>query len=70
MGIDKTINTKNRIESIITQLIQSSDHEPIYIVFHCDKKQIYTAEYRAVVETFEELQRLKKQVFFKVAEVN
>ena len=70
MGINKTENTKARIESLIMELINDTDNQPVYIVFYCDKKQIYTAEYRAVVEAYYQLQENNKAVFFKIMEEN
>lgn len=70
MGINKTENTKARIESLIMELVNVSDNQPVYIVFYCEKKQIYTAEYRAVIEAFNQLQENNKSVFFKVTEEN
>lgn len=70
MGINKTENTKARIESLIMELVNVSDNQPVYIVFYCEKKQIYTAEYRAVIEAFNQLQENNKSVFFKVSEEN
>ncbi len=69
LGIDKSENVKNRINGIITELVKLSDNQPVYIVFYCDKKHIYTAEYNAVEEEFGRLQATYKEVFFKVMEV-
>ncbi len=66
MGSDRTENTKARIDSIITEIVDSTDNQPIYIVFYCSKGEIYTAEYRAVTEAFNTLQENNKAVFFKV----
>ena len=66
MGLEKTENTKARIESLILELVEEADNQPIYIIFYCDKKNIYTAEYHAVCEMFNELQANNKEVFFKV----
>ena len=66
MGIDKTENTKTRIESLILNLIEHTDNQPIYIIFYCDKKNIYTIEYMAVCDILNQLQENNKEVFFKV----
>lgn len=68
MGIDRTENTRARIESLVVGLAEGEEGYPVYIVFNCDKSRIYTAEYRAVVETFNTLQGTYKEVFFKVME--
>lgn len=68
MGIDRTENTRARIESLVVGLAECEEGYPVYIVFNCDKSRIYTAEYRAVVETFNTLQGTYKEVFFKVME--
>ncbi len=70
LGIDKTENTKARIEELITNIVENVDKQPVYIVFHCDKKNIYTTEYRAIEEAFDALQAKYKEVFFKVMEGN
>lgn len=70
MGINKTENTKARIESLIMELVNDTDNQLVYIVFYCDKKQIYTKEYNAVIEAFNQLQENNKAVFFKVMEEN
>ena len=70
MGTNKTENTKARIESLIMELVNDTDNQPVYIVFYCDKKQIYTKEYNAVIEAFNQLQENNKAVFFKVMEEN
>jgi len=69
MGVDKTENTRLRIRGIIEDVIKETDNQPVYIIFYCDKKLIYTKEYNSVVKTFEELQMENKEVFFKVSEV-
>lgn len=68
MGTNKTENTKARIESLIIELVNDTDNQPVYIVFYCNKKQIYTKEYIAVIEAFNQLQENNKAVFFKVME--
>lgn len=68
LGTDKTENTKVRIDSIVSEMVKSSDNQPVYIVFYCNKKWIYTTEYRAIEEAFCHLQEIYKEVFFKVME--
>lgn len=70
LGTDKTENTKTRIKDMITELVDKTDNQPVYIVFYCDKQTIYTLEYNAVVEAFGEAQETYKEVFFKVMEEN
>ena len=70
MGTDKTENIKIRIESLIMELINDTDNQPVYIVFYCNKKTIHTKEYNAVMEAFNQLQENNKAVFFKVMEEN
>ncbi len=70
LGIYKTENTKLRIYDKICELVEETDNQPVYIVFYCDKKTIYTTEYRAITEAFYELQEKYKEVFFKVMEEN
>lgn len=68
LGTDRIENTKARIEWMITMLVEGIDNQPVYIVFYCDKENIYTTEYRAIVDTFNVLQETHKEVFFKVME--
>ncbi len=66
MGSDRLENTKARIESLIKEIVDGTDNQPVYIVFYCSKGEIYTAEYKAVTEAFNRLQENNKAVFFKV----
>ncbi len=66
MGVDKTENTKARIESLILDLVENTDNQPIYIFFYCNKKNIYTVEYMTVCDILNQLQESNKEVFFKV----
>ncbi len=66
MGVNKTENTKARIESLIMELVNETDNQPIYIVFYCNRKNIYTIEYHAVCDILNDLQGNNKEVFFKV----
>lgn len=68
LGVDKTENTKMRINELISTMVQATDNQPVYVVFYCDKGNIYTTEYRAIVEAFNQLQTKYKEVFFKVME--
>ena len=70
LGISKTENTKIRICDKISELVEETDNQPVYIVFYCNKKTIYTTEYRAITEAFYELQAKYKEVFFTVMEEN
>ena len=66
MGTDKTENTKARIGSLVSKLVEQAENQPVYICFYCDKSNIYTVEYMAVCQAFNELQETNKEVFFKV----
>ena len=66
LGLDRTENTKARIESLITELIDNTDNQPVYIVFYLDNSKIYTEEYKTVYNILNELQEKHKEVFFKV----
>ncbi len=68
LGIEKTENSQNRIEDLVNELVEQTDNQPIYIVFHCNKELIYTTEYRAVTEAFASLEEQNKEVFFKITE--
>lgn len=70
LGISKTENTKLRICDKISEIVEVTNNQPVYIVFYCNKKMIYTTEYRAITEVFYELQAKYKEVFFKVMEEN
>ena len=70
LGISKTENTKLRICDKISEIVEVTDNQPVYVVFYCNKKTIYTTEYRAITEAFYELQAKYKEVFFKVMEEN
>lgn len=69
LGTDKTENTKTRIDHTISEMVEAIDNQPVYIVFYCNKRWIYTTEYRAIEEAFCRLQETYKEVFFKVMEV-
>ena len=66
LGLDRTENTKARIESLITELIDNTDNQPVYIVFYLNNSKIYTEEYKTVYNILNELQEKHKEVFFKV----
>lgn len=68
LGADRAKNTQNRLQDIITKLVEETDNQPIYIVFHCNKELIYTTEYKAVTEAFVSLEEKHKEVFFKMME--
>lgn len=70
LGVNKNENTKVRINKVISELVELSDNQPVYIIFYCDKKRIYTTEYTAIVDAFNGLQEANKEVFFKVMEDN
>ena len=57
---------QGRIESLITELIDNTDNQPVYIVFYLDNSKIYTEEYKTVYNILNELQEKHKEVFFKV----
>ncbi len=68
LGVNKTQNSQKRIEYLMNQIVEQTDNQPIYIVFHCNKDTIYTTEYRAVTEAFVALEEKEKEVFFKLME--
>lgn len=68
LGNDRTENTQNRINDMITKIVDLTDNQPIYIVFYCNKEIIYTTEYRAITEAFVALEEKNKEVFFKMME--
>lgn len=68
LGSHKIENTNNRLEKCILNIIQKTDNQPIYIVFHCDKSCIYTDEYNAISMKLEKLQTDNKEIFYKITE--
>ncbi len=68
MGSDRIQNMTERMTDFVREQIDSVDSQPVYIVFYCDKSQIYTSEYNAVTAAFEELEYTEKEVFYKEAE--
>lgn len=67
LGYDKTENTRNRLESLVTRLIKEANNQPVYIVFHCDASCIYRPEYNAINEELENLQKAYKEVFYHIS---
>lgn len=70
LGEDVTENTALRLNSIIQTIVEETDNQPIYLVFHCDKYCIFTKEYIAIDEALLELENENKEVFYKVMEVD
>ena len=68
LGLDKTENTKNRLNNQISDMMENTNNQPIYIVFHCNKSCIYTDEYKAIIAELDNLQKNNKEVFYKIIE--
>ncbi|MBQ7774799.1 MAG: hypothetical protein IJ379_02670 [Lachnospiraceae bacterium] len=68
LGTDRLNYAANRIQSYVTELVDAHTGQPVYIVFYCDKTQIYTVEYNTIREELDELQNSHKEVFYKVVE--
>lgn len=68
LGEERMENVKTRINELIKEFAGKEDKQPVYIVFYCDKDDIYTTEFRVITDTFQKLQSSMKEVFFKVME--
>ena len=65
LGLDLTDYTKKRVKSIISELVANVDNAPVFIIFRCEKRLIYTIEYNALNDALNELQDGNKEVFYK-----
>ena len=68
LGTDRPQYIKQTLRSSITKYTSSAENQPIYVVFHCDRKNIYTLEYNAISSVLNELQEEYKEVFVKTME--
>ena len=68
MGENSTVNTRSRINSYISDILQTAEGHPVYIVFQYDKYTIYRTEFEAVTDELRQLSRRYKEVFFKETE--
>lgn len=68
MGTNRIEYLKQALRSSITEHIDGIESHPIYIVFFCDRDNIYTLEYTTITSVLTELQKEYKEVFFKTME--
>ena len=68
LDIDSVANTQSRIRTYVENVLSNTDNQPVYMVFHLDSSKIYKAEYDAIIEELERLQRSSKEAFYKVTE--
>lgn len=68
LDIDSVANTQSRIKSYVENKLSSAENQPVYMVFHLDSSNIYKAEYDAIIEELERLQKKNKEAFYKVVE--
>lgn len=68
LDIDSVANTQSRIRTYVNNVLTDTDNQPVYMVFHLDSSNIYKAEYDAIIEELERLQRNNKEAFYKVVE--
>ncbi|MDO4416535.1 MAG: hypothetical protein Q4C20_15795, partial [Erysipelotrichaceae bacterium] len=68
LDIDSVANTQSRIRTYVENILSNTDNQPVYMVFHLDSSKIYKAEYDAIIEELERLQRNSKEAFYKVTE--
>ena len=66
MGTQSVEYIKANLEDTIREILSSTEKQPVYIVFHCDRTKIYSVEYDAVNEALQNLQRQKKEIFYKI----
>jgi len=57
---------RTRLQNIIAGLLEDVDNTPVYIVFHCNKKEIYTKEFNMIDDVMSTYQDTVKEVFYKV----
>ena len=65
LGVNRTAGTKERLRRIIAEKMETGRNRPIYIVFYCERGNIYTEEYNAIRETLMELQEENKEIFYR-----
>ena len=66
LGSDRVTYVRSRLSGMVSEVLEKTDNQPIYIVFHCDKTVIYTTEYSAIDSELRRLQDTYKAVFYKI----
>ena len=61
-----SVYMRTRLENITGDLLKDVENTPVYIVFHCNKKEIYTKEFNMIDEVMTEYQDTVKEVFYKI----
>ena len=64
LGTNRLSYVKQRLTDMISGY--TGENRPVYVVFHCDRDQIYRSEYDAITEVLNELQN--KEIFWKEGE--
>lgn len=68
LGENTVNNTRARVNNYISEILDRTENQPVYIVFYYDKYSIYRSEFDAVIGELEIMQRDNKQVFYKKVE--
>jgi hypothetical protein len=68
LGENSTGNTRTRIRTYITDILETAENSPVYIVFQYDKYTIYRSEFEAIGDELRTLSRQYKEVFYKEVE--
>ncbi len=61
-----SVYMRTRLKNITGDLLKDVENTPVYIVFHCNKKEIYTKEFNMIDEVMTEYQDTVKEVFYKI----
>ena len=61
-----SVYMRTRLKKITGDLLKDVENTPVYIVFHCNKKEIYTKEFNMIDEVMTEYQDTVKEVFYKI----
>ena len=69
LGTDRTEYTRKHLTQIINEIVDKAGGYPVFIVFHCDAKQIYRKEeFIPIRDALETQKKLRKEVFYQIVE--
>ena len=69
LGTDRTEYTRKHLTQIINEIVDEAGGYPVFIVFHCDAKQIYRKEeFNPIRDALETQKKLRKEVFYQIVE--
>ncbi|MGX8729186.1 MAG: biopolymer transporter ExbD [Lachnospiraceae bacterium] len=68
LGSDNLANALSRLEASIDPLLTEANGSPLYLIFTCDRTQIYTDEFNALNNRLTKYQSEHKEIFYKLTE--